>query len=185
MTVIAGVVSNGSVYMAADSGASCDSSIVSIKESKLFSVGRDDNRIIVGAAGSARIFQLLKYHLKVRKPTKTESPLKYLSGAFTEQYARLTKSAGDGPERPSELLIGFRGRLFEMGSDFSLIESTFDFAAIGSGADFALGVLYATAGGADPKLRLTQAVHCAAKLSPTCALPMTTMSLETVAKTKK
>jgi hypothetical protein len=68
----------------------------------------------------------------------------------------------DEQEEGGHFLVGVRGRLFEIESDYQVGESLDGYAAIGSGDDVALGALFATHHlGMSPEQRLTLALEAA------------------------
>ena len=64
-------------------------------------------------------------------------------------------------------LVGVRGRLFAIYSDYQVAEEALDYMAVGSGEDIALGALYATADlGLSPRARMRIALKAAARFKP-------------------
>jgi ATP-dependent protease HslVU (ClpYQ) peptidase subunit len=179
ITCIVGIVDNSfptpRVLMGADSGASDDSIILPVKDRKIIKNGK----YLIGYAGDPGLGQLL-HSIELPDPTniKQENLLKFMRLSFAKTYKDAVDfysphpAAGDKDEESGvAALIGVKGRLFEFdSSDYQLNE--YDECAIGSGAMFAFGVLYATSGYKDQKKRISKAVECAIKYSPSCLDPI-------------
>jgi ATP-dependent protease HslVU (ClpYQ) peptidase subunit len=58
-------------------------------------------------------------------------------------------------------IIGWKGMLIQITSDFQIAAYEDDFAAIGAGADYSLSILYHTRKHSDPMERIIQAHRCA------------------------
>lgn len=179
MTSIVGIVDNSlstpRVWMGCESGASDDSIILAVKDKKVIKNGK----YLIGYAGDPGLGQLL-HSIELPDPTnvKQENLLKFMRLSFSKTFRTAVDtysphpSAGDKDEDAGvAALIGVRGRLFEFDSgDYQLNE--YDECAIGSGANFAFGVLYATAGYKDQKKRIQKALECSIKYSPSCLDPI-------------
>lgn len=145
MTCIVGIAKEGRVYIGGDSlGSSGWDSIVQC-DKKVFSVGD----AIMGLSGSPRAKQLLQYHLKLPDFPEGEFDLmRYMVADFSEAVRKCWRDGGyleKDKERESGngscFLVGLRGRLFRVESTLQVIESLWDFDAIGIGAGYALGSL--------------------------------------------
>ncbi len=77
---------------------------------------------------------------------------------------------------PVRFLIGYRGGLYSIGGDLQVNEFLDGYTAIGSGADFALGSLYASEA-LGPHERVRCALEAAAHFSGTVREPFYTKSL--------
>jgi len=179
MTIIVGVVDKSSsiprVLMGADSGASDDSIILPVKDHKIVKNGK----YLIGYAGDPGLGQLL-HSIELPDPSniKQENLLKFMRLSFAKTYKDAVDfysphpAAGDKDEESGvSALIAVKGRLFEFdSSDYQLNE--FDECAIGSGAMFAFGVLYATSGYKDQKKRVQKALECSINYSPSCLGPI-------------
>ncbi len=74
-------------------------------------------------------------------------------------------------------MVGVRGRLFVVESDYQVVEPTAPFAAIGSGAAYALGSMATSRG--RPVARITQALKVAERFSGAVRGPFTVLSAPT------
>ena len=76
------------------------------------------------------------------------------------------------------LIICVRGQIYEHSSaDMSLSKYTLPYLAMGSGAEYAYGVLYATDKQKNARNRVMQAVNAAIKFNPSCMGPVDVVSL--------
>ena len=176
MTVIAGIKTKESVFLMGDRGASDGSSIVSLTTPKLW---RQAENIICGYAGSGGVGQMIQYMNwpvlgKENVPSWMRTHL--VPSIVSEKEKRVSKEGDD-----AALLIGIKTSkktyLFEMDtSDYAVWE--FDYTAIGSGGQFALGSLFTTQKEkGSEKERLILAIDSSIKHSTTCASPKDFLSL--------
>lgn len=157
MTCIAALVDNGKVYIAADSAASAEDSIEVRANRKVFRNGE----YLIGFTGSFRVGQVLQYG------TGLPAPKRDLLGHIVTELVGPIRRAFD-KETVTDILIGCRGRLFKMCTDYSVAEYD-SYAAAGQGEPYALGRLHGSLGA--PELRLVAALeaaqtHCTAVRSP-------------------
>ena len=166
MTVIAGIASEGTVYMSGDRGASDGDSILSMATPKICKV----NDWLIGYAGSGGLGQILK-HLEcwTRHPKNAE---RFLRNDFVEEYKTAREKIGGKDEEEASILLGYKGILYEMEtSDYGVY--TFAYTAIGSGGPIALGSLHSTENTAFlPQMRVEKAVEAAIAHSPSCLGPI-------------
>lgn len=164
MTTIVGIEHEGKVYLAADhrcvSGWQLDSST----ESKLWR----RFGMLIGVAGMVRYRQLLQFVVEPPRPQEPEeNDLAYLVSAFVPNVRKTLTDVNhigkddDGEKASSLALFGYRGRLYELATNFTV--STFErgYHAIGSGREYALGAL-AVMTEAAPMIRVRKAVEIAA-----------------------
>lgn len=152
MTCIVGLVDSGTVYMGADSAAvsGWDTRITALEKVFL----KDD--FLIGYTTSFRMGQILQHQLKM--PSRhTESEyvqgrdmpvMEYMVTVFVECVRDCLKKYGyskieNNQEEGGDILLGYEGRLFRIGSDFQVNEYADGFAAIGGGYAYALGALQA------------------------------------------
>ena len=169
MTVIAGIASEGVVYLSGDRGASDGDSILSMTTPKICKVGD----FCIGYAGSGGLGQIVK-HLECwnRHPRNID---KFLRNEFVEEFKAAREKIGGKDEEEASLLIGYKGILYEMEtSDYGVYP--FTYTAIGSGGPIALGSLYATKNSPiSPELRLNAAINAAIEHNPGCKGPIDTL----------
>lgn len=146
MTCIAGLLDNGKVYIGADSAAAGDDTIEVRANRKVFRNGE----YLIGFTGSFRIGQLLQY-------TPLDSPGATVMGHLVTTIVPALKKLV-GKEEFNDILIGCRGRLFKVCTDYSVAEYH-SYAAAGQGEPYALGRLHGSLG--SPELRLVAALEAA------------------------
>ena len=150
MTCIVGIVDKDhkKVIIGGDSAASNDVSITLRIDSKVFSNGD----FIFGCTSSYRMLQLLRYSFKPPKIKKNKDIFEYMCTDFIEEVRNCFTKGGyiqkndGGDDSGGNFLVGYKNRLFYIGDDFQVGESLDFFEAIGCGANFALGSLYAIQG---------------------------------------
>ena len=161
MTVIAGVVSGGKVWIGGDSAGVNDRGDLQLrKDSKVFRFGQ----LLIGCSGSWRINQRIKY----LSPTSLEPPETsvnahwYLCNCVLPWLREFTK---DLPEEEFELLIGFCGHLFHTYGARQVSEEIAGYEACGCGAQVSRGSLFTSSLSArmdmNPKWRIENALQAA------------------------
>ena len=178
MTCIVGIVDNLStprkVFMAADSGASDESIMISIIDPKI----QKNGKYLIGYAGETGLGQLL-HSIDLPDPSgyNGKELTRFLRTKFCQVYknAMGVYSPSSSPAEDKDggvlALIAVRGRLFEFDStDFQFNEITE--GAIGSGGLIAFGSLYTTRGYKDINKRLRIAVEASINYSPSCMAPI-------------
>lgn len=172
MTCIVAVVnkmtSPHTVHMAGDS-LSAHSNIAQVRQDvKVFKLGE----FAIGFTSSWRMGQVLHYHFTPPAFSDGADLHRYMVVDFVEALRSLFKAMAvmtlkEGVETCGTFLVGVRGRLFEIDSDFQVGESTCDYAAVGAGYHFALGAMHATRLTLmPPAMRLEYALDAAAEHSP-------------------
>jgi ATP-dependent protease HslVU (ClpYQ) peptidase subunit len=149
MTCIAELVKGGNVYIAGDSAGSNNWHQLTLRlDRKVFR--RDDLNMIFGCCGSYRMTQLLHYVFAPPLPASEEEDLEhYMATTFIDAVRSCFTEGGfakkkEEREKGGSFLVGLRGRLFQIESDYQVGVSLDGYAAIGSGDDIALGALFAT-----------------------------------------
>ena len=138
------------------------------KDRKVWNTGE----LVMGFAGSYRGRDILT-HTAIPQPKPGENIDAYMRMAFVSAVREAFKSGGfltqfrDGDDSTkTRLLVGVRGRLFEMQSDFQMGELETNYNAIGSGSPEALGSLFSTRDWEDPLARLTEALTASTYFNP-------------------
>lgn len=159
MTCIAALIHEGIVYIGADSCGS-DSSTHSVrKDPKLVQV----DEYVIGFTTSFRMGQLIMYSAL---PVCTDTDIhRFMATIFVDHVRKTAKENGaltthNGAEFLGTFIVGVRGRLFVVDSDFGVAEPACEYAAVGSGGACAVGCLYATRG-QPPQQRLMLALSAA------------------------
>lgn len=141
--------------------------------------------MILGACGSPRFSQLVRYGFTIPEHPVGMDTMTYLVDVFIEALReRLTKGewAKDKEDVAAALIIGYRGCLIDMDSELSFSEPVADFCSVGSGRDVALGSLGTTARFAKrlkltPQQRVEIALEEAATHCITVGGPFTTITV--------
>lgn len=145
MTCIAAVVHEGDVWMGADSAGVGGLSLAVRRDPKIYRVGD----FLFGFTSSFRMGQLLGYKFSPPAHHNDVNVERYMATAFIDALRDTLKDGGyarteNGTETAGEFLVGYRGRIFRVCSDYQVGENLAPFDAVGCGAELALGALHAT-----------------------------------------
>lgn len=147
MTCIVAVVSAGIVYMGADSLGSNGWSGFHIGNPKCFTTGE----FLIGCTSTFRSIDLLRYTLDVPKvhPDTEEDADRYMRTVFINAVRDCFRDNGaitthNEVESGSNFLVGYRGVLYEVQDDFSVLNMPHYGSSVGSGFDAARGSLFTT-----------------------------------------
>lgn len=183
MTCIAAVVDGDNVYMGGDSAGVSDDSTYSLgigSEAKVWGNGG----LLFGASGSFRVSQVLRWQLQVPQYNPDGEALEYLTGPLIttmreslQLHGALSIFEEDSTENiDGALLIGFRGRVFEVFSDFGVGELVHGYGSVGCGSPIAMGALAATElTDIKPKRRIIMALEAAERHSAGVRGPFTVL----------
>jgi hypothetical protein len=91
--------------------------------------------------------QLLRYSLKLPKHVEGVDDFKYLCAYFIDDVIKCFKDneyspIKDGVVHGGAFLIGYKGKLYSVESDFQVAKSSKPYCAAGCGEDYALGAMY-------------------------------------------
>lgn len=143
MTCIVGIEHEGSVWIGGDSCASSGSDIRIRNDPKVFV--RDG--FIIGFTASFRMGQILMFDwAPPKRKSKHTDGFRFMVKHVVPSIRTCLRDGGytlteNGREEGGNFLIGHRGQLFEIDSDFQVAMPMDGFAAVGSGAHYALGAL--------------------------------------------
>ena len=145
MTCVVAISENNIVYMGADSaGVDNDGGIRTRKDSKIFS----KSSFIIGYDGSFRLGQLIKYGFEIPKILKNADIFEYMVNDFVPLLRNHLITNGlhfkDDGDIVGSLLVGIKGRILGIESDFNVSELDCRYNSIGIGSDVALGSLHST-----------------------------------------
>lgn len=149
MTCIVGFVEKKHVYMAGDHMGSDGYSDLHYNNQKVFINGD----FIIGYCGSFRMGQILQYDwVQPKRPKTMNNDLQYIvklvvpsiMKAFDCKGFLQTAHSSDeaGQKLGGNFLLGYKGKLYHVQADFSVLEDTRGYDAVGCGLDFAKGALY-------------------------------------------
>ena len=144
MTCVIGLVHRKRIYMGADSAATGSRFIRTTNLPKVFRNGP----FLIGYCGSFRMGQVLQHCLNIPKQLPNENAETYMVTRFIEAVRTAFKSKGvsaieQNKEKGGQFLVGYRGRLYSVNSDFHVGDMLDGFDCIGSGAPVALGAMKA------------------------------------------
>ncbi|HEV2125915.1 MAG TPA: hypothetical protein VGW38_24420, partial [Chloroflexota bacterium] len=142
MTCVVGLVHRGTVYIGADSAGVAGWDLTVRADQKVFHNGP----FLFGFTTSFRMGQLLRYSLVPPQHDPTVEVERYLATAFMDAVRACLKDGGfaskqNEQESGGNFLIGYQGQLFEIGSDYQVGRPVDEFAAVGCGAQIALGAM--------------------------------------------
>ncbi|NKI68983.1 hypothetical protein GN109_06085 [Collimonas pratensis] len=142
MTAIVAIKHAGIVYIGGDSAGSSNSQIRVRKDCKVHKVGS----VIFGFSGSFRVGQLLAHALQFPARPAGLDAAAFMVTLVADAVRECLKVGGCDIADGSgvEVLIGYQGHIFNLQGDYQVEELTKPYNAIGSGAEIALGALYAT-----------------------------------------
>lgn len=160
MTCIVGIKDKAGIYIGADSSVSAGNTQYAISNNKKLFIDKD---MIFGMAGEYAVCQEFQYRFASPDCDADRDPLEYMLNSFApalrEHFA--TVFSGDNE---FYIIIGFRGRLFQLDKNYTVIETPLNFDTIGSGEDVARGVLFATPD-LPPQKRIKLALAAAEKFT--------------------
>ncbi len=146
MTCVVSLVEpDGTIYLGGDSAVVGSYQLTIRKDKKVFVV----NDFLIGCAGSARMRQLLHHAFVPPEYVPGADIDKYMATDFIDAVRQCLKDGGFAQKKDEQeeidgvFLVGFHGRLFRIATDYQHLESLDGYDAIGSGAEVALGVLFA------------------------------------------
>ena len=148
MTAIAAVRHEGKVWVGGDS-AGCSTGYGEItlrKDTKVFMVGK----LLIGYTSSFRMAQLIRYGLAGCESIEDLDPpdkdgFRFMIQDFVPRVRWLFKEGGfqtitdGGQEYGGNFLVAWNDNLFEVSTDYQVVETLDGFAACGSGRDLSLG----------------------------------------------
>lgn len=168
MTCIVGTVGpDRTVHMGADSRGVTVSTLDYLprNDTKLFKKGE----FLIGFCGSFRMGQLLCHSLPTLEQRPSQDVMSFLVNDFVNAVRDTYKQGGikenekGVDSQPGTFLLGYRGRLFQIESDFQVGEGIANYDAAGCGASYAVGSLHTTRNSKTltPEKRLLRALQAA------------------------
>lgn len=180
MTCIVGLIENGVVYMGADSLATRENDSWSATprlDPKVFQ--RDE--MLIGVSGTARVCQLLQYTLVVPRLIDGQDVFAYICSSLIPAIRECLKEGGislkkdDAESFEGRILIGCKGRLIYIDSDYQVAEPITNFHAIGCADETARGAMYVSQDKL-PKERILKALEAAEYFSAAVRRPFLIMT---------
>lgn len=166
MSVVAGLVSGGKVWMASDSLISEGKDIFETRLSpKTFAW----DGFVFGVVGDARAVDLIYAVFEPPEPTLADDYV-YMVDQFVEELRKMLEKR-DERKIDFTMLVGHNGVIYIVDTDYSVCVPTSPYFAIGGGSSFALASLAATSAVGkikDPAKRVEKAVAIACKRRADC-----------------
>lgn len=177
MTVIAGLAHKGTVHIGADSAGISGYELRERRDAKVFRNGP----YAMGFTTSFRMGQLLHHALQPPAPPEDDADLhRFMVTTWVDAVRDCLKTGGwakkdSEQEEGGTFLVGVRGRLFVVDSDYQVAEPADNYAAVGCGNDVALGALHVSGfyGFLTPQVRVKCALETAEKFSAGVRGPFT------------
>lgn len=179
MTAIVGIVEEGKVWIGGDSAGVGGLSMQTRSDPKVFTNGE----FLIGYTSSFRMGQILEHHLSSPVPYEGEAGMAYMVKRFIPAVKQALKEHGfqqseNGQDIGGTFLVGYRGELYEIESDYQVARVQQRYHAVGCGRDLALGSLFTTNQyDIDPEERIEIALNAAAEFSAGVRAPFTILSV--------
>jgi ATP-dependent protease HslVU (ClpYQ) peptidase subunit len=180
MTCIAAVAQGGRVWMGGDTAGVAGWDVSTRRDEKVFRIGE----AVVGFTTSFRMGQLLRYRLTLPPAPAGEELARYMATEFIDAVRDCFREGGWAKKNAEQeeggtFLIGLRGRLFQVDSDYQVAEPADLYEAVGSGFAYAKGSL-CTSAGRRPAERVRLALEAAAKHCIGVRAPFTILRAGTI-----
>lgn len=145
MTCIVGIEFEGKVGLGSDGCASGSYHKFQYDEPKLFI----KNGISFGYTTSFRFADIIQYHVKIPVRTKGLTDKEYLVTKLVPEIRKQLKEHGfaetkNNRDSGGTALIGYKGKLYTLQDDFSIVRNVQGYDACGSGTYTAMGSLHTT-----------------------------------------
>jgi len=181
MTCIVGLEHEGTVYIGGDSAGVAEYDICTRSDEKVFF----NDEVLMGFTSSFRMGQLLRYAFTVPEQSNKKEDMAYLVTDFVDAIRLCYREKGfikkeNEQEEGGTFLLGYRGHLYVIEGDFQVGKPGEGYAAVGCGANIALGAMYASQSWKDPELRIRTALEAAVAHSAGVRPPFTVLKLESV-----
>lgn len=164
MTCIVGAADGGRVWIGGDSAAVTGSHLRPQADPKVFEVGG----ALVGCCGSIRSKHLVHYAFVPPMHPEDLDDHAFIATRWVDALRVCLRAGGalktiDGVESSDDfgLLVGYRGRLYVIETDFQVRRPLEAFTAIGVGATYALGAMLTCSVAEAPMGRLTMGLAAA------------------------
>jgi hypothetical protein len=173
------VLKDKTIIMGGDSCGSNHHDWVTVGNPKVFKVGD----FIIGCTTSFRMIDLLRYNLSISKHHPSDGDDKFIRTEFIDNVISCFRHGGflendAGVYQGGNFLVGYHGKLYEVQTDFSVLDCPEWGSSVGSGEIAARGSLYTTRTWDDPDARVTAALEAAESVVPTVRGPFVIQRLE-------
>ena len=175
MTCIVGIVDNNKAWIGGDSAGVAGLSLTVRSDAKVFTT----SPFVMGFTSSFRMGQLLRYQLSPPKQPEWVGDHEFMVTVFVDAVRQCLKDGGfsesdKGVESGGCFLVGYRGRIYQIESDYQVGEAVDGYQAVGCGHDIARGALYALSKlDIEPEDRIRTALKAAVRMSAGVRGPFT------------
>lgn len=165
MTVIVGYVDKEKkeMYFGADTCIGYGNFTIDKVDDKIISF--PEQELVIGFAGSWYPIQLIKHNIEIPDYEEGSDIMSYMVKEFVPMISSIVE--GTISETTAlGILIGFKGRLFEVDEQFCVTEPSLHYHAIGSGDRHAIGCLHTMDNyveSATSQTKVDAALNCATK----------------------
>lgn len=168
MTCIVGLVDGKDVWIGGDSAGVSGWDLTVRADHKVFNKGE----FVFGFTSSFRMGQLIRYKFPVPE-IKGDDLMEYMATSFIDALRQSLKDGGyakkeNEVEHGGNFLVGIKGRLFQVFSDYQVGEPRDGMDACGCGDQIARGALYALSKiniAISPQDKITLSLQAAERLS--------------------
>jgi ATP-dependent protease HslVU (ClpYQ) peptidase subunit len=181
MTCVVGLITDVGLVFGADSLVTTETGLkLTLLDKKVFV----KNNVLFGFCGDLRFGQLVKHRFTPPSPGRSKDLEAFMHTKFLPDLQKFCTDSGvlKMEDLSFELLIGIHRSIYTIASDFSVVEASTRYQAIGSGAEYALGVMYATKSLSNFQQRITLALEASSAFSQTVAKPFHFECLTTTPK---
>lgn len=181
MTCVVGLITDTGIMFGADSLVTTESgSKLTLIDKKVFL----KNNILFGFCGDLRFGQLVKHRFNPPSPGRNKDIELFIHTKFLPDLQKFFIDSGYNKIESGsfDIMVGIHKSIFVISDDFSVVETPNRYQAIGSGSDYALGVMYATKSIFNPTQRITLALEASSSFCQTVSKPFNFEVLQTVSK---
>lgn len=147
MTCIVGFCNEKTMVMGGDSAAVGGWELIIRKDPKVFKLKQlKGSDLLIGFTSSFRMGQLLMTMEVPQDESSGENPFEFMIKKFIPEVREILKKGGfttikENEEAGGSFLVGYRGNIFRIESDFQICQSITSYDAVGCGASYALGAM--------------------------------------------
>jgi len=135
MTAIVAIAEKGVVYLGSDAAGVSGLGITVRDDPKSFVVA---DRFLIGCTTSFRMIQLLMYKLDPPAQTVSQNDYQYMVTSFIDSVRKCFSDNGFGDMQKNiggTFLVGYKGTLYSVDSDFQVGIPTLQYDSVGCGQD--------------------------------------------------
>lgn len=152
MTCIVGYIDKEKIYMGCDSAGTSWCTQRELAKPKVMIKNSDNINFIIGVCGSIRLLNIIEYRFVIPEFRYEKSNIDtYINTTFIDSLKQCLLANGNCQSTDSvqsmpdgSFLVGINGRLFEIQSNFAVVENNEKNSVVGSGREYAYGSLHTT-----------------------------------------